>query len=294
MLILNKNIGLFYTLISVLCASLMVIVVRLLSETVNIQSILFYRGFFGFILVVLFLFKINKQQLRTKRIHIHFVRSVINAFALFFWFSALSTSTLSEVAAIGNTAPIFATLLAIIFLKEKIFLSRLFAIILGFAGVLVIMQPGFTDISTGYYYALLASILWGMLVVFLKDLSKTENFFAVIFYFQLSLFLFFGLFFFNKIELLNQKEFLWILLIAIFGNLSQLFYFQALKYKDVSFVTPFEYLRFVLITFLAVIFFSEKPHLTTYLGSLIIFIGIIIISLDKKIIAKRFDFTFKN
>ena len=84
MFILNKNIGLFYTLISVLCASLMVIVVRFLSETVNIQSILFYRGFFGFILVALFLFKINKQQLRTKRIHIHFVRSVINAFALFF------------------------------------------------------------------------------------------------------------------------------------------------------------------------------------------------------------------
>ena len=290
----KNNAGLFFTLISVVCASFMVIIVKLLSETVNIYSILFYRGFFGFLLVSIFLFKIKKEQLYTKRIHVHFVRSVINALALFFWFIAISTSTLAEVSAIGNTAPIFATFLAIIFLKEKIFLNRIIAIFLGFIGVLIIVQPGFYSIEVGYYYALIAAILWGMLVVFLKDLSKTENFFAVIFYFQLSLCLFFGLIFFNQIEFLTQKEFLWILLMAFFGNLSQLCYFQALKYKDVSFVTPFEYLRFVLIAFFAILFFNEVPYLATYLGSLIIFFGIILISLDKKIIAKSYNFIFKN
>ena len=105
---------------------------------------------------------------------------------------------------------------------------------------------------------------------------------------------FFGLIFFNQIEFLTQKEFLWILLMAFFGNLSQLFYFQALKYKDVSFVTPFEYLRFVLIAFFAILFFNEIPYLATYLGSLIIFSGMILLSLDKKIIAKSYNFIFKN
>jgi uncharacterized membrane protein len=81
---------------------------------------------------------------------------------------------------------------------------------------------------------------------------------------------------------------------AFFGNLSQLFYFQALKYKDVSFVTPFEYLRFVLIAFFAILFFNEIPYLATYLGSLIIFSGMILLSLDKKIIAKSYNFIFKN
>ena len=289
-----KNDGLYYTLISVICASIMVIIVKVLSETTNIYSILFYRGFFGFILVTFLLIKIKTNQLYTKKIHVHFLRGAINAAALFFWFNALVLSPLAEVSAIGNSAPIFATLLAILLLKEKIFFKRILAIILGFIGVLLIVKPGNLQIEIGYYYALIAAVLWGFLVIFLKNLSKTENFFSVIFYFQLFLFVFFGIFFYQEIEVINQNNFFWLLAMALFGNLSQLFYFQALKYKDVTFVTPFEYLRFVIITILAIIFFNENPTLSTYLGSLVIFVGILIISLDRNIISKSFNFIFKN
>jgi drug/metabolite transporter (DMT)-like permease len=289
-----KNYGLYYTLISVICASIMVIIVKVLSETTNIYSILFYRGFFGFILVTFLLIKIKTNQLYTKKIHVHFLRGAINAAALFFWFNALVLSPLAEVSAIGNSAPIFATLLAILLLKEKIFFKRILAIILGFIGVLLIVKPGNLQIEIGYYYALIAAVLWGFLVIFLKNLSKTENFFSVIFYFQLFLFVFFGIFFYQEIEVINQNNFFWLLAMALFGNLSQLFYFQALKYKDVTYVTPFEYLRFVIITILAIIFFNENPTLSTYLGSLVIFVGILIISLDRNIISKSFNFIFKN
>lgn len=289
-----KNYGLYYTLISVICASIMVIIVKVLSETINIYSILFYRGFFGFILVTFLLIKIKTNQLYTKKIHVHFLRGAINAAALFFWFNALVLSPLAEVSAIGNSAPIFATLLAILLLKEKIFFKRILAIILGFIGVLMIVKPGNLQIEIGYYYALIAAVLWGFLVIFLKNLSKTENFFSVIFYFQLFLFVFFGIFFYKEIEVINQNNFFWLLAMALFGNLSQLFYFQALKYKDVTFVTPFEYLRFVIITILAIIFFNENPTLSTYLGSLVIFVGMLIISVDRNIISKSFNFIFKN
>ena len=291
---ITKNYGLYYTLISVICASIMVIIVKVLSETINIYSILFYRGFFGFILVTFLLIKIKTNQLYTKKIHVHFLRGAINAAALFFWFNALVLSPLAEVSAIGNSAPIFATLLAILLLKEKIFFKRILAIILGFIGVLMIVKPGNLQIEIGYYYALIAAVLWGFLVIFLKNLSKTENFFSVIFYFQLFLFVFFGIFFYKEIEVINQNNFFWLLAMALFGNLSQLFYFQALKYKDVTFVTPFEYLRFVIITILAIIFFNENPTLSTYLGSLVIFVGILIISVDRNIISKSFNFIFKN
>ena len=124
------------------------------------------------------------------------------------------------------------------------------------------------------------------LVVFLKNLSKTENFFSVIFYFQLFLFIFIGLIFYNKIELPNLNTLIWIILMSILGNLSQIFYFQALKFKDVSFVTPFEYLRFIIIAFFGVVLFSEEPNISTYIGSIIIFIGLILISVDSKIFTK--------
>ena len=274
----TKNLGLAYILLSVFFASLMVVLIKYLSDTVNIYSILFYRGFFGFIFVLFFFIKIDFNILYTKKIHLHLIRSIINALALYFWFTSLTMSSLADVSAIGNSAPIFATLLAILFMKEKIILSRVLAILLGFIGVIIILNPNFEYFAIGHYYALIAAILWGFLVVFLKNLSRTENFFSVIFYFQLFLFLSFGILFYEYIEMQTNLNFIFILLLALFGNLSQMCYFQALKLKDISYISPFEYLRFIFLTLFGIIFFYEYPNIKTYIGSLIIFSGIIVLN----------------
>lgn len=274
----TKNLGLAYILLSVFFASLMVVLIKYLSDTVNIYSILFYRGFFGFIFVLFFFIKIDFNILYTKKIHLHLIRSIINALALYFWFTSLTMSSLADVSAIGNSAPIFATLLAILFMKEKIILSRVLAILLGFIGVIIILNPNFEYFAIGHYYALIAAILWGFLVVFLKNLSRTENFFSVIFYFQLFLFLSFGILFYEYIEIQTNLNFIFILLLALFGNLSQMCYFQALKLKDISYISPFEYLRFIFLTLFGIIFFYEYPNIKTYIGSLIIFSGIIVLN----------------
>jgi len=274
----TTNLGLAYILLSVFFASLMVILIKYLSDTVNIYSILFYRGFFGFIFVLFLFIKIDFNILYTKKIHLHLIRSIINALALYFWFTSLTMSSLADVSAIGNSAPIFTTLLAILFMKEKIILSRILAIFLGFLGVIIILNPSFDYFKIGHYYALIAAILWGFLVVFLKNLSRTENFISVIFYFQLFLFLSFGILFYEYIEIQTNLNFIFILLLALFGNLSQIFYFQALKLRDISYISPFEYLRFIFLTLFGIIFFYEYPNIKTYIGSLTIFSGIIVLN----------------
>jgi len=282
-----KNLGLAYILLSVFFASLMVILIKYLSVYMNIYSILFYRGFFGFILVLPFFLKLNPNILITKRIHIHFIRSIVNALALYFWFTSLTLSSLADVSAIGNSAPIFATLLAILFMKEKIFFSRITAIVFGFVGVIIILNPNFNYVELGHYYALTAAVLWGFLVVFLKNLSRTENSFSVIFYFQLFLFVSFGIFFYDFIEVTDKLNFVLILLLALFGNLSQICYFQALKLKDITFISPFEYLRFIFLTVFGIIFFYEYPNLRTYIGSFVIFLGILILNFKFNFLKKE-------
>jgi len=284
----TKNLGLAYILLSVFFASLMVILIKYLSDTVNIYSILFYRGFFGFIFVLFLFIKIDFNILYTKKIHLHLIRSIINALALYFWFTSLTMSSLADVSAIGNSAPIFATLLAILFMKEKIILSRILAIFLGFLGVIIILNPSFDYFKIGHYYALIAAILWGFLVVFLKNLSRTENFISVIFYFQLFLFLSFGILFYEYIEIQTNLNFIFILLLALFGNLSQIFYFQALKLRDISYISPFEYLRFIFLTLFGIIFFYEYPNIKTYIGSLTIFSGIIVLNYKLKFLKNLF------
>ena len=284
----TKNLGLAYILLSVFFASLMVIIIKYLSEFVNIYSILFYRGFFGFIFVLFFLIKVDLNILYTKKINLHIIRSIINALALYFWFTSLTMSSLADVSAIGNSAPIFATLLAVLFMKEKIIMSRIFAILLGFLGVIIILNPSFDYIEIGHYYALIAAILWGFLVVFLKNLSRTENYFSVIFYFQLFLFLCFGILFYKYIEIPTSLNFILILLLALFGNLSQVCYFQALKQRDITYISPFEYLRFIFLTLFGIIFFYEYPNIRTYIGSLIIFSGIIVLNYKFNFFKKLF------
>ena len=284
----TTNLGLAYILLSVFFASLMVILIKYLSDTVNIYSILFYRGFFGFIFVLFLFIKIDFNILYTKKIHLHLIRSIINALALYFWFTSLTMSSLADVSAIGNSAPIFATLLAILFMKEKIILSRILAIFLGFLGVIIILNPSFDYFKIGHYYALIAAILWGFLVVFLKNLSRTENFISVIFYFQLFLFLSFGILFYEYIEIQTNLNFIFILLLALFGNLSQIFYFQALKLRDISYISPFEYLRFIFLTLFGIIFFYEYPNIKTYIGSLTIFSGIIVLNYKLKFLKNLF------
>ena len=88
------------------------------------------------------------------------IRSIINALALYFWFTSLTLSSLADVSAIGNSAPIFVTFLATLFMKEKVILSRIVAIFLGFIGVIIILDPSFNDIEKGHYYALMSAILW--------------------------------------------------------------------------------------------------------------------------------------
>jgi uncharacterized membrane protein len=73
-------------------------------------------------------------------------------------------------------------------------------------------------------------------------------------------------------------NFIFILVLALFGNLSQMCYFQALKQRDITYISPFEYLRFIFLTLFGIIFFYEYPNFKTYIGSLIIFSGILVLN----------------
>ena len=125
----------------------------------------------------------------------------------------------------------------------------------------------------------------GLLSCLLKNLSRTENSFSVIFYFQLFLFVSFDVY--DFIEVVDKLNFVLILLLALFSNLSQICYFQALKLKDITFISPFEYLRFIFLTVFYLIFFYEYPNLRTYIGSFVIFLGILILKFKFNFLKKE-------
>ena len=152
-------------IISVLFGTLMLTFLKLAQEDVNVYVAGFLRFFFGLIIILPYMIKTNFLVFKTKHIKKHFIRSLLNLPAMLLYFSTLILLPIEKVTAISFIVPIIVTILAVFFLKEKIYIYRSLALIIGFGGMLIILRPGVIDISIGVYMALFSSLLWSIVII---------------------------------------------------------------------------------------------------------------------------------
>ena len=116
------------------------------SEHYPLGEVLFFRGFFG---LLFYFFIIPKERLKdfyyTKRIGLHFLRCTFGLIALLAIFTALRNLPLATVVSISFAAPIFTTIFSIFFLSEKVGFFRWLAVFVGFIGIVIIAEPGFSS-----------------------------------------------------------------------------------------------------------------------------------------------------
>ena len=98
------------------------------------------------------------------------------------WFTAIGLMSLEKATALGFTTPLFATLLAVVLLKEVIKIHRSIAVIIGFIGVLIIIRPGYINIELGVYLMIAASISWAFVLIIIKQLTENDSSLTIIFY----------------------------------------------------------------------------------------------------------------
>ena len=210
------------------------------------------------------------------------------------YFSALVLLPIEKLTAISFVVPLMVTILAVFFLGEKIYIYRTLALILGFSGMLVIIRPGFVDISIGVYMVLFSALLWSINIIITKKISKDDSAITILAYqsiFMSILSFFIVLFFWETPSL---KSFIYLVLSAICGTVLHLTLNHAFKLVDVSMTQPYSFLNLVFASIIGYFVFDEIPDAYTWIGASIIFIGVLIISyremkLDKEIIRKRVD-----
>src|SRR5262245_59966693 len=128
---------------AVLSFSTMDIAVRQLLTHVGIFEVLFFRTFFALLVVVGFAVSRGwVAKFRTQRIGIHLLRNLTHFGGQYCWVFAISVLPLATVFAIEFTMPVWVALLAYFFLGERITGPRLVMLVLGLAGVMVILKPG--------------------------------------------------------------------------------------------------------------------------------------------------------
>lgn len=243
------------------------------TEGLHPFEIAFFRNFFGLIVILPWFIRQGLEPLRTKRFGTHVLRASLNSVAMIAFFVALTISPLSEVTALAFAAPILATVMAAIFLREAVGLRRWIAIFIGFSGTIVVLRPGFESIGLGSGLTLFAAMGWALTLLVVKSLGRTETSVTITAYMSLLI---------APIALVpalfvwqwpSGSAWIWLVAIGIFGNMGQLLMVQALKEAPTHVVMPLDFLKLIWVSILAFFAFSEIPDLFTWIGGALIFIG---------------------
>ena len=268
--------------------------IKLAQEELNVFTTGFLRFFFGFLIIIPYILKTKFKVFNTSNLKIHILRSALNLPAMLLGFAALAILPLEKITAIHFVVPLLVTILAVIFLKEKIYLYRSLALIIGFLGVLIILRPGIVDTSIGIYMALTSSLIWSVVIILTKKVSKYDSAITILSHqylymslFSLPLVIYFW-------DLPNLKTIIFILCAAMSGTILHIALNHAYKLVDVSMTQPYSFLGLVVSSVIGYFVFSDKPDLYTWLGASVIFCGVILISyrelqLNKEITRKRLD-----
>ena len=275
---LSKNqLGFLYMFLSICGFSLMDIIVKW-SVDYPIGQILFFRGFFG---IIFYFFIIPKNRLNnfylTKRPGLHLLRSISGLIAIVAIFIALRELPLATVVSISFAAPIFTTIFSIFLLSERVGIYRWLAVIVGFIGILIITEPGISELNIYYIFPIIFCLGLSYVAITLRQLSTTEPVWLISLFFSFAITLLSLLTIPFGWVMPSINHFLILSLIGIFGGVSNLWLSQSYKYSEVSLVTPLKYLALVFAIIFGYFIWGEIPTIKTLAGAFLVIISTLII-----------------
>ena len=246
---------------------------RELSSELNAFQISFTRSLFCLIALIIILCFIGFNKVKTTKLKLHLLRNTIHFGGQTGWFYGVVFLPLADVFAIEFTAPIWTAVLAVIFLKEPLTRYRTLSILLGFAGIMIILRPGINIIQPAALVVLFATFCFASTYVFTRHMSITESPLTIIFYMnliQLPIGLLTSLHDWNY-PLMQSWP--WVLLLGLTGLGSHFCFAHAFRHADAIVVTPLDFFRLPLIAIIGWTFYNESWDLFIFLGGTIIFSG---------------------
>jgi len=262
--------GIVYMIGSGASFAAMIAIVRFLSADMHTIEIAFFRNLFGLAFMVPWVLRVGLDGLRTKRFGTHLFRSLVGLAAMLCFFTAIGLLPVAEVTALTFTAPLFASVGAALVLKERVRLRRWTAILVGFAGALIILRPGVETIQPAALIALASAAFMAVAVLSVKALSRTEAPNVIVVYMGLlitPLSLIPALFVWTAPTL---DMWIWLVLMGLMATLGQVMLTRACAAADASVILPFDFSRLVFVAILGFLLFGERPDIWTWVGAALI------------------------
>ena len=258
-------------LLSALVATAMNASVHHMADEMDTMQISFFRALFGFVVLAPVFLRHGLGPLRTRRLGLHALRGLLNAGAMISLFIALGLIPLAKFAALVFTAPLFVTVLALVFMGERIRGRRIGALVFGYAGTLLILRPGAGALDLGSLVVLAGAASWALAMIVMKILARTES--------SLTATLYYGVFvtpvaFLVALPVWQTPiggQWLWLAAIGTLGSLFQFCLSQALKEADATALMPLDFTKLIWSAVIGYLVFAEVPTVWTWTGGMMIF-----------------------
>lgn len=254
--------GIALRLVTALLLAIMFALVKLASTRgVNVIESLFYRQCGTALCATGFVaFGPGFDSLRTRRVWAHVGRMALGVSAMGLNFLAFVLLPLAEATTIGFSVPIFSVILAAVLLGEPTGKWRWGAVAAGFAGVLLIVQPGSGDVPlAGASVALAAALLTASVTIVIRRLSKTEPAATTVFWFAISSLVPMGLAMLYFGGPHDPETFAILGGLALAGGLAQLTLTGALRLAPVALIMPMDYTSLLWAVLFGMWMFGEVP-----------------------------------
>lgn len=263
-------------LLAVALLTTMYAMVKVLEQRgVNLAELCFYRQLFSIPIIYAWVYnQLGPKGFTTDRLGGHALRTIFGLTSMVLTFASVALLPLAESTTLGFTAPIFATILSAVVLHEKTGIHRWSAVIVGFIGVLIMVQPGSGDGShfppLGLAVGIAAAIGVSGVSIILRQLSRTEPSPVIVFWFSVLSLPPTGLLMFWYGQVHDVQTFAMIFAMATIGGIAQLLITSALRWGPVSIVLPMDYSSILWATLLGWLLWDNWPGSSTWAGAVLI------------------------
>lgn len=253
--------------------ALMAIAGRELSAELSTLQILFFRSVIGLVVISIVIWRVGTQHFRTARPALQIVRNLAHYIGQFGWFYGLAFLPLAQVFALEFTMPVWAALMAPLFLGERITPHRAAAIGIGFLGILIILRPGMAPVGTPTLAVLMAAVGYAVAYTLTKKLTRTDSALAIVFYMTLVQLPLGGIPTLFDWIAPSHAMWPWIIVVSIMGLTAHFCLARAFAHADAIVVVPMEFLRLPLIAIAGLLFYGEPLEIWVLAGATVIFTG---------------------
>lgn len=262
--------GIFWFIVHCLCFSLISVITKQLMDHLPLFEIIFFQTCFGSILLLVYILPTFKASFTLQHTYMHASRALLWVLATVMYFYAVQYVVLAKAVAVSFSVPLFTSLMAVVWLKERLYGRRMLALVIGVVGMLIVIQPGIRGYEPETLWVVGASFLWSITDIMIKILGRTYHPVVQTFYFSI-----FSALCCLPIALLywkmpNVQDMVWLGLLAAVFVVNIITVSKSYQQADLTVLMPFAFTQLVFSALMAYGMFGEVMTMTTLIGASII------------------------